>query len=205
MSAFPHIFFLFSSRLNTAQLFWQFFKECDFQTHLLCLYSSVHHLIQCRWGMMNLLWVWCSESIMVCGLFIFAITEFGSVVIRIISQVGVQDEIQVKGRLTAIFIGICGHAPKASMREQSQGGHRVLTHNEPMLKGAWSEDKPRWLNRVGHGWSGTWPSCNLCWLVLEDIQGAHHDFQFSSLSGCMTGLDIFSPLLPSLIRLSTLL
>ena len=54
---------------------------------------------------------------MVCGLFIFAITEFSSVVIRSISQVGVQDAIQVKGRLTAIFIGICGYAPKASMRE----------------------------------------------------------------------------------------
>ena len=54
---------------------------------------------------------------MVCGLFIFAITEFSSVVIRSISQVGVQDRIQVQGRLTAIFIGICGYAPKASTRE----------------------------------------------------------------------------------------
>ena len=52
-----------------------------------------------------------------CGLFIFAITEFSSVVIRSNSQVGVEDGIQVKGRLTAIFIGICGYAPKASMRE----------------------------------------------------------------------------------------
>ena len=34
---------------------------------------------------------------MVCGLFVFAITEFSSVVIRSISQVGVQDGIQVKG------------------------------------------------------------------------------------------------------------
>ena len=38
-------------------------------------------------------------------------------VIRNISQVVVQDKIQVQGRLTAIFIGICGYAPKASMRE----------------------------------------------------------------------------------------
>lgn len=36
---------------------------------------------------------------MVCGLFIFAITEFGSVVIRSISQVGVQDGIQSRDDL----------------------------------------------------------------------------------------------------------
>ena len=82
-----------------------------------CVCLGVHHLIQCHWVMMSLLWVWCSESIMVCWLFIFAITEFSSAVIRNISQVVVQDKIQVQGRLTAIFIGICGYAPKASMRE----------------------------------------------------------------------------------------
>ena len=47
--------FFFFSRLNAAQFFWKFFTGCDFQTHLLCLYSCVHHLIQCCWGMMNLL------------------------------------------------------------------------------------------------------------------------------------------------------
>ena len=82
-----------------------------------CVCLGVHHLIQCHWVMMSLLWVWCSESIMVCWLFIFAITEFSSAVIRNIGQVVVQDKIQVQGRLTAIFIGICGYAPKASMRE----------------------------------------------------------------------------------------